>query len=92
MGITVHSFIDKMIVAFYLFVAHRASAQDKSHNGISYQIVSCMMLCTDKYFQLRSTIICLSNGQLVPTKCGGILWFWHIQIGHYFNIAETRTV
>lgn len=30
-----------------------------------------MMLCTDKYFQLRSTIICLSNGQIVLTK---VLW------------------
>ena len=76
-GITFYPSVDKKVVAFYLFVAWHGSARATHWTETSRRAesapttASCMMLRTDKYFQLRSTIICLSNGQIVLTK---VLW------------------
>lgn len=70
MGISSYSFTDKKVVAFFSFhgLAWTCWTETSLRAEPAPTMASCMTLCPDKYFQLRSTIICLSNGQIVLTK------------------------
>lgn len=64
-----------------------------NQRGSAPMMASCTMLRADKSFQLKAPFSSCQMDKQREQKCHGeIPWLWHVQIAHYFNLAEIRTM